>query len=132
MGYNWLWYYSSMFNLAWFSILIWLKWIMKYFNLNFLLTGFSKSVSNAIKHVIKHCYSSRVKCYSTSIWYFISIVIIFNFFSMIFNTSARCFFTGVWIRFSSSVDRWSVENQVRKIINYYDENEILEWCWITF
>ena len=35
----------------------------------------------------KHCYSPHAKCWSSSIWHFISIIIIFNFYSMIFNTS---------------------------------------------
>ena len=35
----------------------------------------------------KHCYSPRAKCCSTSIWHFISIIINFNFYSMIFNTT---------------------------------------------
>ena len=37
----------------------------------------------------KHCFSPRARCYSTSLWCFISTITIFNFFSMIFNTSTH-------------------------------------------
>ena len=63
----------------------------------------------------KYCYSPFAKRCSTSIWHFISTIIIFYFYSMIFNTIFS------WIEFDSSL-LCVVKSHVLKLKFYFDTN----------